>query len=1034
MAIIQEMQQPSPSEQIMVRESAGMDMDAVRKASVQGFRNHLLQSTRLDILPEGINPQDAVNITTQGLFVGPGIEPEIVTTNFNLTGTQIKEIQTLRGKIQQTQQELQEWASKGGARMLLWVRQAQEAKGVHQNDMNRRKLGKQPALLLRRIASWQGEIDKMLQGSISGAYINSQQAKEQEAVGNLAKIEGGEGPQHKSAAGAVVVGILGVFAIGRSPRITKAKAALFTTILTGQVLLSACTGGGTISQQSESPPGIVTTVAREGNTPPETQDPIEQEDGAKPTEPTVTIESVTVTVESSTPEPEATQAPTPTPKIETGNTINVEPGQVLPVGGTEIVYVDADQAAEELGSQFANWTIVSGPGEKTKRKIPIVTHTNEESGISAGYIAVAPKDWKWNDKSQIWEIKGKDGEKTKVVAPEVAYPGGWNEEKGQAGPITNPPKEMFVTVDPDGSVHVVLVFSPEDAKNIDPDKLVELDNGNFAYIGVPKEIELEEGETPVRDENGQLRIVRQNGSYFVVHTSWDQITNKDDILFDKTGPFGDSTTPYPPKDMTPEKANLLYTVLTDKKPENEGGKPEEQGKRVAYYVNEDGEKIITAVFTEKGWQATVPLSLESNLAVPTIQSQNPELLETSTSQFVNAMEETGIKVESQNIANNLEYSTIKDKDGNPVVVATVRIDQFPDKYKDLNGNYPLFIATQNEKGKWEWRESEIKDFEKQLLIGSTVDGSENYHNPQYNKLIKQNFSIISPAGATNPLSIEKWGGLEFSKTYFNFAHRNSLETRPGHLFYPPNSNEPPNDRLHNPSQQEVEQWMQDRANLIFDNLYPFNSVVFANEPIGVYNGNIYWVEKNNPYYHAFGKDWVTKAYVLAYDQILNKGAIPGTDTALILNLPYLTKEWGYKPGFTIQFMSQTKKKIDNHFGEDVPMDVGIQFHLRDVPQTQADWGGPHINEINIPDLVKFFRSLNQIGNVHITELSFKNIKNPKNKLEGVRIILEAAIKSGSVKDVLLWEAFKDKNGVFENFQRGPTYYEITRVLFENIEK
>ncbi len=230
--------------------------------------------------------------------------------------------------------------------------------------------------------------------------------------------------------------------------------------------------------------------------------------------------------------------------------------------------------------------------------------------------------------------------------------------------------------------------------------------------------------------------------------------------------------------------------------------------------------------------------------------------------------------------------------------------------------------------------------------------------------------------------------------------------------------------------------MQDRTNLIFDNLSPFDSIIFVNEPVGVYDGELYWVEENNPFYHAFGKNWIIKAYAFAYNKIVSQGRTPGKDVALILNLPYLSKEWGYNPRFTIQFMAQTKKRLEGHFNQNVPMDVGIQFHLRDVPQNQVDWGGPHIDEINVSDLVTFFNQLGQIGDVHITEFSFKNVKSPKNKLLGARIVLDAAIRSRSVKDVLLWEAFKDYNGVFENenFQKGPTYYEIIRVLFDNIEE
>ena len=196
----------------------------------------------------------------------------------------------------------------------------------------------------------------------------------------------------------------------------------------------------------------------------------------------------------------------------------------------------------------------------------------------------------------------------------------------------------------------------------------------------------------------------------------------------------------------------------------------------------------------------------------------------------------------------------------------------------------------------------------------------------------------------------------------------------------------------------------------------------------------YWVTENNPYYKAYGEKWPIEAYSLIYQKLIDKGLTPGKDVHLMINLPYDPPEWGYTPEFTIQFVTQLKADLKARFGKDVPLDVGIQFHLRDVPADQVPWGGPHVDQLDSKKLIDFFTRLGEIGDVHITELSVNGIKNPELRILGVDTLVDVAIKSGKVKDIVFWETFKRNEFLFDkNFQPNKDYYLLLKTLLDNLQ-
>lgn len=433
---------------------------------------------------------------------------------------------------------------------------------------------------------------------------------------------------------------------------------------------------------------------------------------------------------------------------------------------------------------------------------------------------------------------------------------------------------------------------------------------------------------------------------------------------------------------------------------------------------------VTATATQ------VPTIQVGDIQVPDPKASNQELFNLNSAdspivQFANAFLVKPVDVKFQ------KPQLLTSKDGQQFIVLTT--SDLPNT-KDIDETgIPLFFAVKNNKGEWIWSSSSLKEMcsFNGLKCGSTVVGDEDYQNPAYDALILRNFLIIN-SGGTSPLSVSRDGGYPFERKYSLFAQQNGISFRPGHLFNWGNEN--PVELNTAPTAQIIE-WMRKWVKQEVDGHPYFDSINFANEPVGIYDGSQYWVEDNNPWYRAYREQWPIEAYSMIYSELEAKGLKPGEDVHLILNLPYGAKEWGYDPQFTLDFMVKMKRQIQAKVGPDAKMDIGIQFHLRDVPQSQVDWGGPDIKDLDEEKLTQFFKDLGQIGPVHITEMSVKNVKDSKTAMQGVDLVMSSAIQSGVVKDVIFWTGLRSYDFLFnEQLQNNPDYYLLLQTMLANLVK
>lgn len=430
--------------------------------------------------------------------------------------------------------------------------------------------------------------------------------------------------------------------------------------------------------------------------------------------------------------------------------------------------------------------------------------------------------------------------------------------------------------------------------------------------------------------------------------------------------------------------------------------------------------------------ATTALTIQvGDVQVPDPRSSNPELFDLNNAdspivQFAKAFKISPADVHLQN------PQLLTSRDGNKFIFLTT-LDLPYTKDIDETG-IPLFIAVKNDKGEWIWSGSSLKEMcsINGLKCGSTFSGDENYQDPAYNALILKEFNIIDSAGTT-PVGVNR-DGFQFEDTYSQLAQQYGISFRTGHLFdwgddvYPVS--------LESATKDEIGKWMNKWVEQTINGYPFFDSINFANEPVGIYDGSQYWVtDCGNPWYRAYGEQWPVEAYSMIYNQLVAKGLKPGEDVHLLLNLPYGAKEWGYNPQFTIDFMAQMKREIQARVGQNAVMDIGIELYLRDVPQSQVDWGGPNIEDLNQEALTKFFQDLGEIGPVHITELSVKNVQNPATAMNGINMVISSAIQSGAVKDIIFWEALKENNFMFNSqFQNNIDFYLVLQTLLANLGK
>ncbi len=306
----------------------------------------------------------------------------------------------------------------------------------------------------------------------------------------------------------------------------------------------------------------------------------------------------------------------------------------------------------------------------------------------------------------------------------------------------------------------------------------------------------------------------------------------------------------------------------------------------------------------------------------------------------------------------------------------------------------------------------------------------------------QNFSLLTNGYEGDPAWTDYKPDIAF--TFFHdfslFCQENNIHLDLNHMFYGLGHFDEgsPVEYLVNAPKDEIETWMKNRVKKFFEIPY-FSQLGFVNE---VFYGNnltneVDWVADFNPFYNIWGKDYVRQAYMVVFDEAIAAGRKIGDDLRLIYNTPLI--EWdNSKARYELDFLANLKEQLKKETGIEKPFDIGMQFHIRDLPLEQmAYWGTPP-DRLEKDTLTEHLKKFGELGDIHMSELSiFTPDKNKE--LEILHTVVESAIESGVCKSLTMWGPFTPSNApwadqTMRHLFEGDFHDPMTSYVFDELYK
>jgi hypothetical protein len=420
--------------------------------------------------------------------------------------------------------------------------------------------------------------------------------------------------------------------------------------------------------------------------------------------------------------------------------------------------------------------------------------------------------------------------------------------------------------------------------------------------------------------------------------------------------------------------------------------------------------------------------------IPDPRITNPELFDLTSQdapipQFVNAMKMAGIEVTGEQVAQAINFQELKDKDGNPFIVATYNLDPDPSQTGEtLEGSIPIMIAQKNKNGECWWEKARFKNISP-LPFGGMV---EKY--PGINEIMKEfNFGTIASTWGGNIASGGVDKPLDFSKYEdFQINYANSviidLELLGGKYYF--NSIIFPQYAPHgfeNLSRDEAIDYLRSYITQVMSHFSKKGVRAFSviNEPYHPAG------ERNDLLLKVIGPDYVEIAFTIAKE--IDPYAV------LILNETsnHDYRQWGGA------YTQQTRKITQNLYAKGLIDFVGVQGHFA----YNQEYPYP-----SIQDLIEIFRSYKVPLIITEADVNLSAVEGSQEErylfqADGYYKLVSACIKSGVCTAISLFGAFPDKNSWYEKTQNQPNadatpwddssnpkpaYYAILMALYEGL--
>jgi len=308
----------------------------------------------------------------------------------------------------------------------------------------------------------------------------------------------------------------------------------------------------------------------------------------------------------------------------------------------------------------------------------------------------------------------------------------------------------------------------------------------------------------------------------------------------------------------------------------------------------------------------------------------------------------------------------------------------------------------------------------------------------------QNFSLLTNGYEGDPAWTDYKPEVAFGfwRDFSLFCQQHDIRLDLNHMFYGLGhfDEDSPVAALVNAPKDEVIAWMKGRVKKFFELPY-FSQLNFVNE---VFYGNnltdeVDWVAQQNPFYNLWGKDYVRQAYLIVYEAAQAIGRQVSGDLRLIYNAPLIEFD-NRKARVEYDFLANLKEQLRQETGLDRPFDIGMQFHIRDLPLEQMEYWGTPPDKLEKQTLIAHLRKFGELGDVHITELSIFTPDKSK-ELDLLHTVVEAAIESGVCPNLVMWAPFTPADapwapqtmrhlfeGDFHNPQPGYIFDELYKIL------
>lgn len=414
----------------------------------------------------------------------------------------------------------------------------------------------------------------------------------------------------------------------------------------------------------------------------------------------------------------------------------------------------------------------------------------------------------------------------------------------------------------------------------------------------------------------------------------------------------------------------------------------------------------------------IPMIEIDGVKVPDPKISNPELFDLTSPdspivQFANAF---GVKPED---VGNLTPKLLTGIDGKQFVVLTTG-DLAATANFDESGT-PLLIAEQGVNGEWGWDKATLKELAKfsGLNVGVLVDPS----NPNTGSIEKNEFNHAAVTFAWSD-HIKTPNNIDFGwvDRQARFAKDNNMSMRLYHLIFPSQMPKWLIDGVNNG------QINKDQAIEILKSI--LTKIITQGKKLGITEYSVVNEPYINPYrtndifYKVIGEEYIDIAFVTARE---------ADPSAILIYNDSNNHASSGQNGLTTKRTLQIVERLKSKGLVDI---VGLQMHI-DVS-----------NVPNKEDLIKTIKSyglpvsMTEID-VDMSKVSGTNEEKMIKQANIYRLITEAAIESGVVKDITFWgigdkyswlEKFGSPNAdptLFDNnLQPKPAYYAVMQALFE----